>query len=278
MTDISAFKGVEPTLLDLATLTLDPAIQPRAGLDEDTVLEYVEAQERDETFPPLLAVETSTDLLLIDGWHRVEAAKRRGVDRLPTRIVRGSREVAIEISAQCNARHGRPRSAADLGKVLAMLIALPRWKQATDASLAAHCRVSRQALQRARSSILPKLEQDTEAVEKTEGGPQPQAEETRIVQRGDQRYEMRTGKIGHQRQDADKSDVKNLTPDEPPPTAPADVGAGMRKLQQRADISDLSRMRLLWGNLSEANRSRFFDETVRPWLDEMEREDAIERT
>ena len=103
--------------------------------------------------------------------------------------------------------------------------------------------------------------------------------------------------------------------DEPPPTAPADIGAQHRRQREaaekatiraldtdqigawldraldsqrrevaikafrqiRADADKLMVMAALWGGLSDIQRSRFFAETIRPWLDAMEREDASER-
>ena len=67
-TDISAFRAVEPRPIDL--MLVARSVQPRAGMDEDTVAEYVAAMERGDVFPPLLAVETASEFLLIDGWHR----------------------------------------------------------------------------------------------------------------------------------------------------------------------------------------------------------------
>jgi hypothetical protein len=87
---------------------------------------------------------------------------------------------------------------------------------------------------------------------------------------------VKAGEIGL-REAAEQVRGQERDEDEPQPVRSADIGAGMRKLQQQADTADLDRMKLLWGNLSAANRSTFFDGTVRPWLDEMEREDAIER-
>jgi hypothetical protein len=91
--DISAFRSIEPRPIDLMLPTR--TVQPRAGMDEDTVAEYAAAMERGDVFPPLLVVETPSEFLLIDGWHRREAAQRLGVDNLPARIVRGSEEVAV---------------------------------------------------------------------------------------------------------------------------------------------------------------------------------------
>jgi hypothetical protein len=274
--DIAAFKGIEPRPLDLMLLTLDPGVQPRAALDQGVVVEYSEALEQGAVFPPLLVVETPSEFLLVDGWHRRAAAQRLGVDNLPARIMRASADVAIELMAQCNAKHGHRRTQADLTKVVAMLTALPRWKQATDASIAAHCGVSRQAAQRARALSCPP-EQDTEVPEIIDGEPVIEPDETlsggtfvspepppRVVRRGCQTYEMRTSEIGRNRSRTVR-DLQHQRQDErePPPLPP--MGGGMRRMQAQADRADLARCATLWGNLSDADKRALADQQVIPW-------------
>jgi hypothetical protein len=146
------YGGEKPDIesIKLADLILDKTLQPRAGIDDETVAEYQDVMQRGaKDFPPIYVVETPEGLCLVDGWHRVEAAKRNGYAGLMARVWVGDRADAIEFAAQCNARHGKPRTTADLVKIIAMLRSAPRWASATDESIGRCIGASRDAIQRA---------------------------------------------------------------------------------------------------------------------------------
>jgi hypothetical protein len=96
--------------IKISEITIDPALMPRDGLDEDTVVEYVAAWLRGATFPPVSLVRVDKLLLLADGWHRVEAAARAGKPRVAAAITHGTRRDALVIGLKANSAHGlRPR-------------------------------------------------------------------------------------------------------------------------------------------------------------------------
>src|SRR6516225_8852661 len=122
-----------PELVAIDQLVRDEAIQPRVDTDSATVVRYRELMRDGVDLHPIDVVETPDgELLLVDGFHRVSAAEREGFTKLSAKVWPGARDDAIELACRCNARHGLPRTEADLKKVVAMLRALPRWRQASN--------------------------------------------------------------------------------------------------------------------------------------------------
>ncbi len=93
-------------------LVLDPALQPRVGgLDR----EHIRAlQESPQNWPPVVAVEQEGKYLLVDGFHRLQAARNLGLESVRVRIVPAPQEGDLHALAfSLNASHGRPLSLAD---------------------------------------------------------------------------------------------------------------------------------------------------------------------
>jgi hypothetical protein len=75
------FRDRERTLekLPLDVLAMADGIQARTQNDEDTIRKYVYAMREGATFPPILVtrrLHTPEMLMVIDGFHRIEAALR----------------------------------------------------------------------------------------------------------------------------------------------------------------------------------------------------------
>jgi hypothetical protein len=180
----------EPELVTIAQLVRDEAIQPRVDTDSATVIKYREAMRGGASFRAIHVVESPAgERLLVDGWHRIEAAEREGFTKLYAHVWIGSREDAIEFAAQCNARHGLPRNEDDLRKVVTMLRALPKWRQASNVEIAKHVNVSEATVRRLSSS---RDEDAGQPIEKA----RPPSETRRIVRRGGREYPMETRRIG----------------------------------------------------------------------------------
>jgi hypothetical protein len=248
-----------PQLIAIAQLVREEALQPRVGVDPATVLKYRELMRDGVVFQPLDVVGTPDgELLLVDGWHRVEAAERENIDKLRVRVWPGSREDAVEFAAQCNARHGLPRSEADLSKVVAMLIALPKWRQAVDGDIAKHIHASRATVQRVRNkppSILLS-EQDADKPLKTNERAIDDPAQTRTVTRGDKQYPMKIGGIS--------AAQRKVEPEPPRPLLRSDLLATAkdnaeryRERNERYPRRALREIKKLCAILPEAERLEF---------------------
>lgn len=102
--------GATQSLL-IQELVLDRAVQVRDKLDRETVQRYAEA----ERLPPIRVVRTKDgDLFVADGFHRVEAIKVRGEEKINALVVAGEKKLAYEIACRENSRHGKSLTSAEL--------------------------------------------------------------------------------------------------------------------------------------------------------------------
>ena len=90
--------------LSISQITIDPTVDVRRKLDEETIREYMDSFAE---LPPVVVFETDGDFLLADGFHRVVAAQRLGVSEIMVEVKRGSRDDALEYAAYANTRHGK---------------------------------------------------------------------------------------------------------------------------------------------------------------------------
>ena len=84
----------------------------RAHLDLDVVAEYAERMAAGDKIPPLQVMRDDNGVnWLWDGWHRLEAATRNGLESIDCAIRKGDRRAAMLASAGANTTHGLRRSA-----------------------------------------------------------------------------------------------------------------------------------------------------------------------
>lgn len=143
---ISPKESPTPTLdLTLNQIRTDGGTQARAGLNEDTVAEYLQAMKELAVFPPLIIFYDGQDYWLADGFHRLEALKRWGVHR-PGRhlldIRQGTQRDAVLFACGANATHGLKRSNEDKRRAVARLLQDEEWATWADREIARRCNVS----------------------------------------------------------------------------------------------------------------------------------------
>ena len=123
----------------LTEICVDPGVQMRAKLDEDTVKEYAEAMRAGVPFPALIVFAEGAKYRLADGFHRYEAASRAGLECVQAQVKSGGRLEAIKHALQANVAHGRRRTSAD--KRRGVEVALKEFGQLSDRALAELCAV-----------------------------------------------------------------------------------------------------------------------------------------
>jgi hypothetical protein len=121
----------------LDELVLDPQLQCRTGINQEAVEEYAEALRAGASFPPVKAIRVGASLLLVDGWHRVNAWDRacRGKP-IPCEVREGTRRDALIAAAGANAHHGLRRSQADKRRAVAVLLMDPELCEQSSRDLA----------------------------------------------------------------------------------------------------------------------------------------------
>lgn len=109
----------------LFDITIDNRFQMRAnGLDADAVQSYTQAYQSGATMPPLtVAVLPGRRSLLVDGFHRAEAAKLAGLAEVEVNQVEVPDETAaLLIAVQANQQHGLRRTRADKRRAVIALL------------------------------------------------------------------------------------------------------------------------------------------------------------
>jgi ParB-like chromosome segregation protein Spo0J len=102
-------------VVPLGDIVVDPALQIRDALDEQTVAAYMEDFD---LLPAVLVFETPAGLLLADGFHRLEAAHRLGRAEIAAEVRSGSRTDALDEAIKVNLRHGQRYSRAERSKAI----------------------------------------------------------------------------------------------------------------------------------------------------------------
>lgn len=96
--------------LPLEELVLDPALNLRDRLDQETVDRYLESWE---SLPPVTVFEVEGRWLLADGVHRHAAAVTLGRRAIKAEVREGTYAEALDYVAGANLQHGLPLSRAE---------------------------------------------------------------------------------------------------------------------------------------------------------------------
>jgi hypothetical protein len=129
----------EVRLMRISEIRLEADLQIRAEIDQQTVADYAERWKDGDMFPPAIVFFDSKHFLLVDGFHRVAAAKQAGLDFIAVEIRKGSRREALAAALGANIQHGLRRSNAD--KRRATTIALKEFADLSDRAIAEMCGV-----------------------------------------------------------------------------------------------------------------------------------------
>jgi len=110
--------------VDAESITRDPALQVRGGTDPATARKYANDMKAGAKFPPVELAETEDGtLLLVDGWHRIEAAHIVNGQKTVEAITRAaSRQEAAGRACMANLAHGKQLADKDKRRALALYI------------------------------------------------------------------------------------------------------------------------------------------------------------
>jgi ParB-like chromosome segregation protein Spo0J len=145
--------------VDRSQIAIDAAMQSRAAMNEGAIEEYRAAMLDGQVFPPCLLVDTGSQLLLCDGFHRLHAYERAGIKTVPCIIKDGTREQAQWQAAAQNVTHGVRRTNED--KRRAVLMAVQVKPDASLRDIASHCGVTHEMV---RQIKLGMASQEIEAI------------------------------------------------------------------------------------------------------------------
>lgn len=162
----------EVTALEIARIRRDGGTQPRQGMNEDVVSDYVAALADGVQFPPIDVMFDGADYWLYDGFHRIESHLRSGRTEIAARVVPGTLEEAQWRSYAANQSHGLRRSTADKERAIRSALKHPKAPGMSDNLLAKHLGVSDKTVTKYRTEMqsaseIPKLTTRTGADGKT---------------------------------------------------------------------------------------------------------------
>lgn len=116
--------------------------QAREGLNYQTVIEYAEAMAGGTIFPPVTVYHDGAAYWLADGFHRIEAARQAGLNKIDADVKSGTQRDAILFASGANAAHGLRRTNADKRRAVLILLEDAEWSQWSDRKIARHCGVT----------------------------------------------------------------------------------------------------------------------------------------
>ncbi len=99
---------------------MDPRFQPREGLHRSTVVKYLWDMRRGDVFPPIQLGRVNGELVLLDGFHRVQAAREAGLGGIKGEVAPMSEGAATQFAIAANANHGKRLSQKDKQRCFAL--------------------------------------------------------------------------------------------------------------------------------------------------------------
>lgn len=140
--------------VNIDKIRTDGGTQSRAAINEATVAEYADAMADPNTlFPPVIVYFDGREYWLADGFHRLAAWAQIGRAEIPAEIRQGDRRAAILHSVAANSTHGLRRTNEDKRRAVLTLLEDAEWSAWSDGEIARRCGVSREYVNRMRSSV-----------------------------------------------------------------------------------------------------------------------------
>ncbi|WP_243444874.1 ParB/RepB/Spo0J family partition protein [Sphingosinicella humi] len=108
--------------LGVSIIKLDRRFQPRDTLSENTVARYKAAMLRGDAFPPISVARIGRELFVVDGFHRLEAARAAGLETVEARVANMQEDTAVAVAIEANATHGLSLSRSDKRRCFALYV------------------------------------------------------------------------------------------------------------------------------------------------------------
>lgn len=109
--------NAEPRTVQIADLVLNPAFQVRSRTNPATVENYRQVYKSGGEMPPIQVAVVNGAACVVDGWHRIEAARKLGWHAMPAIITTATESEALWSAAQANLKHGLPLKPAEHRRV-----------------------------------------------------------------------------------------------------------------------------------------------------------------
>ena len=137
----------------LAAILEDDELRPRATLQSDVISDYAQRMKAGDVFPPVLVYAVHDQYWLVDGYHRVAAARSNGSDSIVCEARRGTRLDAAWEGCASNRDHGLRRSNSDKRRSVLRALSHPKGQRLSDRQIAHHCGVHHDMVGRCRREL-----------------------------------------------------------------------------------------------------------------------------
>jgi len=126
----------------LHDIVIDDEVLVRTKIDEEHLEDLFEALKQSKELPPVVVFDDDGTLILVDGYHRYEAAKKCNLNKIEAVVHEGSKRQAILFACGANSGHGLRRTNEDKCCAVTKLLTDGEWSKWSDGKIAKRCAVS----------------------------------------------------------------------------------------------------------------------------------------
>jgi hypothetical protein len=141
------------TRLPIAQIRADGNTQPRAGLNEDAVKDYMLDMLEGDEFKPIVVFYDGDDYWLSAGFHRITATQRLGRTDIEAIVKDGGPREAFLYAVEDNRKNGVRYTTADKQAMVQRFLDDSEWRTWSDREIARKTGVSYQTVANYRSSL-----------------------------------------------------------------------------------------------------------------------------
>lgn len=116
---------MEAKILPIDSIRTDGGTQVRINENPEAVDRYADALSRGVMLPPIHVFFDGSNYWPGDGYHRLAAHRKNGLDNITCVVHEGDRTAALEYACQANQEHGLPLSNADKQNIVQIYFAIP---------------------------------------------------------------------------------------------------------------------------------------------------------
>ena len=138
-------------ILNLLAIRLDGDTQARAELNQSTVDLYAEQIQEGDKFPPITVFFDGSDHWLADGFHRYFAHQKAGKVSIEAEVINGTLRDAKLHAYKANGKRGLQLSAADIRRIIKLMLEDEEWAAWSNKAIAAHVGCSDSTVSRVRA-------------------------------------------------------------------------------------------------------------------------------
>ena len=142
----------KPKKLLIEKILTASGTQSRRQIDPQVVQEYAEDMTAGDAFPPVTVISDGILNWLVDGFHRLAAARQLGRTTIEATVKKGNHGTAVWASLGANREHGLRRTRGD--KQRAVQLALEEFTEKSDRALAKQIGVSYPFVAKIRSELV----------------------------------------------------------------------------------------------------------------------------